>query len=145
MTRTPQRAAEHPHTKILRVIYQDLTRLVDYAAHDIVLHPADRTTEDPRVRRGIRAVRAHEHALIRMTEHTLVMDVEHIVANDHFGTVLGVLRAQRPRELSVPFCGLWRFADGRIAEHWENTACGPDELRRLFTPPPTPRPLADAG
>ncbi|MFE2184177.1 nuclear transport factor 2 family protein [Streptomyces sp. NPDC059455] len=145
MTRAPKRAAEHPHTEILRTIYRDLTRIVDFAAADIVLHRADRTAEDPRVRRGIRAVRAHEQALIRMTQYTLVMDVEHIVANDHFGTVLGVLRAQRPRELSVPFCGLWRFVDGRIVEHWENASCGPDELRRLFTPPPSFWPLADAG
>ncbi|MGW7696469.1 nuclear transport factor 2 family protein [Streptomyces asiaticus] len=99
----------------------------------------------PRVHRGIRAVRAHEQALLRMTEYTLVMDVEQITANDHFGTVLGVLRAERPREISVPFCGLWRFVDGRIAEHWENTSCGPAELRRLFTPPPSYWPLADAG
>ena len=145
MTRAAERTAEHPHTEILRTIYRDLKRIGDFAADDIVLHRADRTAEDPLVRRGIRAVRAHEQALLRMTEYTLVMDVEHIVANDHFGTVLGVLRAQRPRELSVPFCGLWRFVDGRIVEHWENASCGPDELRRLFTPPPSLWPLADAG
>jgi predicted SnoaL-like aldol condensation-catalyzing enzyme len=49
------------------------------------------------------------------------MDVEHIAANDQFGAVFGVLRAQRGgATLAMPFCGLWRFRDGLITEHWEN-------------------------
>jgi hypothetical protein len=49
------------------------------------------------------------------------MDVEHIAANDFFGAVFGVLRASRGEAtLAEPFCGLWRFRDGLITEHWEN-------------------------
>lgn len=122
----------HPHTEILRAIYADLPALADYADDDVVLHRADRTAEDPGLCRGVQAVVAHERALLRATEDTLVMDVEHITANDHFGAVLGVLRTSRPREIAMPFCGLWRFADGRIVEHWEN-AYDVAELRALFT------------
>ncbi len=49
------------------------------------------------------------------------MNVEHIVANDSFGTVLGTLRGRFGETyFAQPFCGLWRFRDGRITEHWEN-------------------------
>ncbi|MFB4420018.1 nuclear transport factor 2 family protein [Streptomyces sp. QL37] len=110
----------HPHTEILRRIYADLTKLAEYADEDIVLHRADREAEDSHAYRGLRAVMVHERALLRATGGSLVMDVESICANDHFGAVLGTLRAGSPHRIAMPFCGLWRFTDGRIVEHWEN-------------------------
>jgi len=110
----------HPHTEVLRAVYGDLARLKDYVSDDVVLHRAGRTLDDLGPCVGKDAVMAHEHALLDLAEGTLVMDVQHIVANDHFGAVLGVLRIRRPQENATPFCGLWRFADGRIVEHWEN-------------------------
>ena len=123
----------HPHVRLLETVYADLMRLADFAAPDIVLHPADRGIDDNRARRGKDAVLAHERDLVRATEGTLVMDTEHIVANDHFGAVLGTLRASRPRGIAMPFCGLWRFADGLVVEHWEN-AHAPQQLQRLLAP-----------
>lgn len=59
--------------------------------------------------------------LIRMAGNTLVMQGQHIVANDHFGAVLGALQVDiKGKTLAMPFCGLWRFRKGRIIEHWEN-------------------------
>lgn len=117
-------ATTHPNVQKLRAIYADLTRLGEFAAEDMVLHTAVRDfCSDPSARRvvGKEAAVAHERALIRQTGGTLMMDVQHIAANDHFGAVLGVLRARRGEEiLAMPFCGLWRFRDGLIAEHWEN-------------------------
>ncbi|UQA58678.1 nuclear transport factor 2 family protein [Polyangium aurulentum] len=116
--------AIHPNVETLRAIYADLTRLGDHAADDIVLHTAERELcIDIAGRRAVgkEAVVAKEIDLIRATGGTLVMDVEHITANDHFGAVFGVLRAQLGGEtLAMPFCGLWRFRDGLITEHWEN-------------------------
>lgn len=129
-TPTPT-AAVHPHVEILRYIYADLTRLEDYASDDMVLHAAERTADGDYV--GKQAAVAKEHELIRLTGGTLVMDVEHVVANDYFGAVLGVLRARRDgRALAVPFCGLWRFRDGQIVEHWEN-AYDAAVIHRFFT------------
>ncbi|WP_199550044.1 nuclear transport factor 2 family protein [Streptomyces sp. N35] len=133
MTATIPSQTTHPHTKILRAIYADLPTLVEHAAGDIVLHRADRSAEDPHVCRGIQAVLAHEQALLRLTHNTLVMDVQHITANDYFGAVLGILRATHPQEIAMPFCGLWRFEDGLIVEHWEN-AYNATELQHLFSP-----------
>ena len=138
MTTASTHTTAHPHAQILRTIYADLTTVAHYAADDIVLHRADRTAEDPRVCRGIQAVLAHEQALISLAKNTLTMDVEHIVATEYFGAVLGVLRTRLPRQIAVPFCGLWRFEDGRIVEHWEN-AYSAAELNQLFTAP-SPRP-----
>ncbi|GGV55295.1 hypothetical protein GCM10010245_87530 [Streptomyces spectabilis] len=131
------RSAVHPHVEILQAIYTDLPKIAEHAADDIVLHRADRSVEDLRVCRGLQAVLAHEQALLRVTGDTLVMDVDHIMANDHFGTVLGTLRATRPLPVAMPFCGLWRFADGLIVEHWEN-AYDPAALQHLFTRPVPP-------
>jgi hypothetical protein len=132
---TPPRV--HPNVEVLRTIYADLPKIADFAADDIILHRADRTAADPGICRGVEAVQAHEQALLELTDHTLVMDVEHITANDYFGAVLGMLRAQRPHRIAMPFCGLWRFADGRITEHWEN-AHHTAELHQLFAPPTPP-------
>jgi ketosteroid isomerase-like protein len=114
----------HPNVRTLRAVYADLTRLGEFAADDMVLHSAEREmcTDGTRGRiLGKKAAVAKERDLIRMTGGTLVMDVEHIAANDHFGTVVGVLRAHRgAATLAVPFCGVWRFRDGLIVEHWEN-------------------------
>ncbi|MGH3855664.1 MAG: nuclear transport factor 2 family protein [Pseudonocardiaceae bacterium] len=110
----------HRNAEILRAIYTDLTRIGEYASDDIVLHAAERDLVDGRYV-GKQAVVAKERELLRLTGNTLVMDVEHIIANDYFGAVIGVLRAHGEDViLAVPFCGLWRFRDGLIVEHWEN-------------------------
>jgi hypothetical protein len=114
----------HPNVRTLRAIYADLTRLGEFAADDMILNSAEREVlSDHKAGRivGKKAAVAKERDLIRLTGGTLVMDVEHIAANDHFGTVFGVLRAHRgAAKLAVPFCGVWRFRDGLITEHWEN-------------------------
>ncbi|KAK3387932.1 hypothetical protein B0H63DRAFT_521947 [Podospora didyma] len=115
-------------TSLLRYLYADLTRISEVVSPSLLLHPADRalfTPPKPPLR-GTSAVQAHENSLLAATEGTLVMDVESITANEHFGTVLGTLRASktgRKDDLAVPFCGVWRFDDsGRAVEHWENAA-----------------------
>jgi ketosteroid isomerase-like protein len=124
--------AQHRNAETLRTIYADLSRLVDYASDDVILHAAERKSSDGRYV-GKNAVAAKEQELLRLTGNTLVMDVEQIIANDHFGAVLGVLRARRNGDpLAVPFCGLWRFHDGVIVEHWEN-AYDVAALTRLVT------------
>ncbi|MDI1448828.1 nuclear transport factor 2 family protein [Polyangium sp. 6x1] len=116
--------AIHPNVRSLRAIYADLTRIGEYSADDVVLHKADRAfLRDAAAGRAVgrEAVVTHERELVRMTDGTLVMDVEHMVANDHFGAVFGVLRAHRAgATLAIPFCGVWRFRDGLVTEHWEN-------------------------
>ena len=109
---------EHPHVAILREVYADLTRIAEYSDEAVVLHQANHGAPDVVGRAN---VLAQEEALIRMTDRTLLMDVESIIANDHFGAVLGKLRAEKARgSIAMPFCGLWRFKNGRIVEHWEN-------------------------
>lgn len=112
----------HPNVSMLELIYADLSRIADYCDEDVILHTADRGTSAGHAQViGKKAVLEKELDLIRLTGNTLHMDVERIIANDHFGAVTGVLRAQRgARAIGMPFCGLWRFRDGRIVEHWEN-------------------------
>jgi hypothetical protein len=70
---------------------------------------------------GRQDVIAKELEPIRLTEDTLVMDVQGIQANDYFGTVVGTLPVYLcGRDMAMPFCGLWRFRDGHVIEHWEN-------------------------
>lgn len=108
--------AVHPHETILGTIYGDLGRIGEFAGEDMILH-----TADGGLVLGRQPVVEHELRLIDSTNGTLHMDVHHIVANDHFGAVLGQLRAcLHDREMAMPFCGLWRFEAGRIVEHWEN-------------------------
>jgi len=112
----------HPNIEILRTIYADLTRIAEYADDAILLHTADRDIPSRATRVvGKEAVLAKELDLIRPTDNTLTMDVHDVIANDHFGVVLGVLRARlNGGARALPFCGLWRFRNGRIIEHWEN-------------------------
>ncbi|KAM7189456.1 nuclear transport factor 2 family protein [Rhypophila sp. PSN 637] len=111
---------------LLKYLYQDLSRISEVSSSDILLHPADRDLCTPprEPLRGIDAAQAHEDALIAATGGALVMDVQSIDGNEHFGVVLGVLRATRSgrEELAIPFCGVWRFQHGKAVEHWENAA-----------------------
>lgn len=109
----------HPNVDILRLLYKDFSRLDEYAAEEVVLHAADRRPGDSPVT-GKRAVLAHEQALLDLTGGTMIMEVESIYANDSFGAVFATLRSSGPAEIAMPICGLWRFADGLIVEHWEN-------------------------
>jgi pyridoxine 4-dehydrogenase len=115
-------AAEHPNVTMLRTIYADLSRLREFTAEDVVLHPADREQPGARKRvEGREAVHAHECALIAMTDGTLVMDLKQVTANDHFGAAFGFLRGtSQGKTIAMPFCGVWRFRGGVIFEHWEN-------------------------
>lgn len=126
-------AAPHPHVELLRVLYTDFGLLAEYAAEDMVLHQADRAVGTPPLAGRAAALR-HEKALWDATDGTLDMDVAHVVADDSFGAVLGVLRATSPQTIAMPFCGLWRFRDGRIVEHWEN-AYAPHDLGRQLAGP----------
>ncbi|RMM11872.1 hypothetical protein ALQ84_03260 [Pseudomonas caricapapayae] len=112
----------HSNREILRAVYKDLTRITEFADADIVLHKADQGAGGGlSIAIGKQAVLSHEINLIRRTCQTLYMDVHEIVANDHFGSVVGEMRAScEGRKIIMPFCGLWRFRDGRIVEHWEN-------------------------
>lgn len=113
-------------TSLLRYLYADLTRISEVVSPDILLHPADRDLSSPSKPpvKGVAAVQAHEEALLASTGGTLVMDVQSITANEHFGTALGFLRAKKEgkEDLAIPFCGVWRFKDGKAVEHWENAA-----------------------
>ncbi len=130
----------HPHVEMLRAIYADLSLLTKFASEDIVLHAAGP--------RGImaagsggpltgdyigkRAVLAREMELFRRSGGSLAMTPDNIVANDYFGAVLGCLTSTRHgRRFEGEFCGLWRFHDGHIVEHWENAADWP-EVERFF-------------
>ena len=113
---------EHPNASLLRVLYTDLTRIVDYAADDIIYHLAARDSKygAPNVQ-GKQAALAEEQKLAELTGGTLVAEVDHVVANDYFGAVMGIFRAHiGESEMSFPFCGLWRFKDGLITDHWQN-------------------------
>ncbi|TCV92378.1 SnoaL-like protein [Luteibacter rhizovicinus] len=112
----------HPNIVTLRAVYADLRCIGQYSDDQIVLHTADRgASGGPAEVTGKEAVRAKELDLIRLSGDTLVMDVQNIIANDYFGAVLGTLRTRRDdHAIGMPFCGLWRFRNGLIVEHWEN-------------------------
>jgi predicted SnoaL-like aldol condensation-catalyzing enzyme len=113
----------HPNIATLRSIYEDLRRIERYADEDMVLHVAQRQGEPDAGRiYGKAAIVEKIQALIRQSGQTLRMSVDSIVANDYFGAVLGSIRARHSdSEIGMPFCGLWRFRDGCILEHWENS------------------------
>jgi hypothetical protein len=130
----------HPHVEILRAIYADLSLLTEFASEDIVLHAAGPRDVMAAGSRGImtgdyigkRAVLAREMDLFRRSGGSPVMTLDDIVANDYFGAVLGRLTANRHgHRFEGEFCGLWRFCDGYIVEHWENAADWP-EAERFF-------------
>lgn len=111
----------HPHVEMLRAIYANFSLLAEFARDDIVLHAAgsrDIMTGDYV---GKQAVLAKEMELYRRSGGSLVLTEDDIVANDYFGVVLGRLAANRDgHRFESQVCGLWRFQDGLIVEHWEN-------------------------
>jgi ketosteroid isomerase-like protein len=117
---------EHPHVALLRRIYADFGLLDKYASDDMVLHAGGSRDILAGDYVGKQAVLAKEMELYRRSGGSLVMSADHIVANDHFGAVLGRLTARRDgRRFEGEICGLWRFQSGLIVEHWENCADWP--------------------
>lgn len=118
---------------MLRWLYADLTRISQVATSNIILH---RVHDHGHPLHGAAAAQAHEEGLVAAAGGTLVMDVDRVSANKHFGSVMGTLRAQsRHRgvpDLAVPFCGVWRFEKGRLAEHWENVSVNPVKVAQWF-------------
>lgn len=136
----------HPHEEMLRAIYADLSLLGRFASEDIVLHAhgsRDIMTGDYV---GKQAVLAREAELYRRSGGSLAMTADHVVANDSFGAVLGRFTANRNGTRFVAeVCGVWRFADGLIVEHWEHCADWPAAERFIvdgFTAEPG---IAPAG
>jgi ketosteroid isomerase-like protein len=129
----------HPHVEMLRAIYADLSLLTEFASEDLVLHAAGPRDIRPAELRGVtgdyigkRAVQARSMELFRRSGGSLVMTPGDIVANDYFGAALGRLAANRDgHRYEGEFCGLWRFHDGHIVEHWENAADWP-AAKRFF-------------
>ena len=121
---------EHPNVSTLRAVYRDLASIGEFVSDDVVLHNAVRDPAGNEVLvKGREKVVDHEVALIKATGGTLVMSVEHVYANDFFGAVFG--RLLIGDDMAMPFCGLWRFTDGLITEHWENAYDANAFLTRL--------------
>lgn len=111
--------AIHPHAHMLRTLYSDFSLLGDYASDEMVLHQALRGPGVLPIR-GLDQVSAYLGHLREATGGAMDAEIESVQANDFFGAVLGVMRLSSPAELAMPFCGLWRFENGLIVEHWEN-------------------------
>ncbi|WP_327358439.1 nuclear transport factor 2 family protein [Streptomyces sp. NBC_01304] len=109
----------HPNALTLAAVYADLTGIEPFLDPDVVLHRVDGHTLT-----GIKAVVTHEKALMRLSKNTMRITVDHLTAGKHFGTMTGTLTADLPDRINVPVCGLWRFRDGLIVEHWENAYTG---------------------
>ncbi|KAI0445760.1 hypothetical protein F4803DRAFT_547802 [Xylaria telfairii] len=115
------------NVELLRWFYQDITRLSQIAAPDIVWHVADgRHT----ALRGIAAAQRRVELLKAATGGTLFMDVESAFATEHMGVVHGLLRARQPhlQDLALHFQGFWRFRDGVVVEHTEILRERPNKL-----------------
>jgi hypothetical protein len=122
---------DHRNVALLRQAYQDLDFLASCLDDGVVLHPAERSLGAQRLV-GKTAVLEYLHATFDSPGVTVSMDVAQIIADDTFGAVTGVLRAALgDATIAMPFCGLWRFAAGRIVEHWEN-AYEPAKLAAFF-------------
>lgn len=124
-------AGENWNVVTLRWIYNDLATIGHFVSDDVVLHDGagDESGNEVLIK-GKENVVDHEMALIAATLGTLEMAVEHIHADDFFGAVSGKLRVGD--FLAIPFCGLWRFVDGVVVEHWEN-AYDATALRALLS------------
>ena len=116
--RTVQLESDHPNVSLLHAIYGDLETIADHCASDVVLHPAARSEAPVH---GIDRVAAWESNFVAAFHGTLHMNIDNIIANDYFGAVTGTIRGTlTDAEIAMPFCGLWRFQNGRLIEHWEN-------------------------
>jgi hypothetical protein len=115
--------SSHPNAQLLRAIYADFSLLDKYASDDIVLHAGGTRGIMAGDYVGKQAVLAKEAELYRRSGASLAVVADHIVANDHFGALLGRFTANRDGErFESEICGLWRFEDGLVVEHWENCA-----------------------
>lgn len=115
-------AAEHPNALLLRRAYGNLDLLANACADDVVVHSNGTVGIASGDWVGKEAMMSRVTELWRRSGETLNLPVEEVMANDYFGVVLARFTAHRPdgRHLDMPICGVWRFENGTIVEHWEN-------------------------
>lgn len=114
--------SEHPNVALLKKIYaRDRDTFFSmvtpgYACHTPGASPVAGTVF------GADGMRRHIEQGQALTDGTFrVTHQGNFLADDHFGLVPVRLTGRRlGRGLDMPAFGIWRFEDGRIAEHWEN-------------------------
>jgi ketosteroid isomerase-like protein len=114
-------STEHPNVAILRRIYaRDRAAFYAALAPDYVCHTPGRCRVSGD-HHGVDGMRRHIEDGQALSGGTFrVNALGASVADDHWGMVPVRLTAQRgDAVLETRAFGVWRFADGRIAEHWE--------------------------
>lgn len=115
--------SEHPNAALLRRIYSGEADAVYGAlAPEYVAHVPAAAIEGDYA--GANGHRAHREAIMRLTNGTLrKLQLDAFLANDEWGIVPFTLTAERDGQtLNVQAFGIWRFRDGKIAEHWAMVA-----------------------
>jgi ketosteroid isomerase-like protein len=113
---------EHPNVALLKRIYaRDRATFFRMVTPDYACHTPGASQVAGTVR-GAEGMRAHIEQGQALTGGTFrVTHQGHFLADDHHGLVPVRLTGERlGRRLDIAAFGIWRFADGRIAEHWEN-------------------------
>lgn len=126
-------STEHPNAALLRRAYTDFDYMFENCSEDIVVHPQGTTGmgKGDVVGKANFIRRAEE--MKRLSGDSLSEPVELVIANDHFGASFARFQVQRGSdELDVPICGIWRFSDGLLVEHWELCADWP-AVERFFS------------
>jgi ketosteroid isomerase-like protein len=113
---------EHPNAALLRKIYaRDRDTFFANVTHDYVCHTPGASQVAGRVS-GADGMRRHIEQGQQLSDGSFrVSHKGFFLADDHWGMVPVQLSGRRlGRVLDMPAFGIWRFADGLIATHWEN-------------------------
>lgn len=119
---TTESLTEHPNIALLRRIYardrDTFFRMLtpDYLCHTPGASPVAGTVQ------GAEGMRGHIEQGQELSGGTFrVAHQGFFLADDHWGMVpVRLSGLRRGRTLDMAAFGIWRFVDGRIAEHWEN-------------------------
>jgi predicted SnoaL-like aldol condensation-catalyzing enzyme len=117
--------------QILTDIYSDWDKIAQNLHHEFVIHsPGHNLIAGEK--RGMDGVERHAAQMLKMTDGTFHKELQGTyLADDTWGMVVHHMTAQRSgMHLSMWGFGLWRFSDGKLAEHWE--AVGDQEVWDRF-------------
>lgn len=111
----------HPNALLLRAGYDAPGIHAKVFTEDFVAHTLghNRTAGDWH---GAEKMAEHLALILELTQGTIKVTplTRFAIANDRFGVVFSRATAEREgQRVDQYVCGVWRFEEGRIAEHWE--------------------------
>ena len=108
--------------ELLKQIYSDPNALPGHLHPEFKLHAPGQNRVAGEFA-GLDGLMTHLGAMQDLSGGTMKLDAHTFLADETWGMVISHVTAERDgKKLDAQGFGVWRFQDGKLIDHWENTS-----------------------